>query len=149
MPLVPPTASAWLKRTLNSLQAQITAIATQQNHGVVDSNLTPRIKWGWQQEFNTYGIAIFDSSGNRWTTLRELPDGNHGVAIYDQNNDGGYVELNAPESAGGTAAPLAPHQPRIQRSPIARRLPFLSAIRESVSSWSRPSLEIQPERDAW
>ena len=75
MPLVPPTASGWLKGTLNSLQAQITAIATQQNHGVVDSNLTPRIKWGWQQEFNTYGVAIFDSSGNRRTTLGELPTG--------------------------------------------------------------------------
>jgi hypothetical protein len=43
MPLFPPTSGAYIKGTLNSLQAQITALATTQNQYVLDQNGTQRL----------------------------------------------------------------------------------------------------------
>jgi opacity protein-like surface antigen len=83
MPGVSPTSGSYIKGTLNSLQAQITALATQQNQSVMDNNQITRVKIGWQSDNNTYGVTILDSSGNKRVVLGELPNGDHGIELLD------------------------------------------------------------------
>jgi hypothetical protein len=40
--------------------------------------------------------VAFDPAGNRRIQIGELPDGNYGIAIFSQANDGTYVEINDP-----------------------------------------------------
>jgi hypothetical protein len=107
MPLVPATSSSWLKAQLNSLDQRITALSTQQNTFVLDNNAVQRLISGWQQSDGRYAIVALDATGNRRAVFGELADGRFGVAIYDENNDGGYIELNAPESASWNSTTLS------------------------------------------
>jgi hypothetical protein len=95
-PLSPAPSGDWLRAQFTSLQNQITALATQQNSYVLDNNATQRLVSGWQQSDGRYAIVALDATGHRRAVFGELADGNFGVAIYDENNDGGYIELNAP-----------------------------------------------------
>jgi hypothetical protein len=82
-------------KILGDLRRDLNAVITQQNQSTVDATLTTRLFSGLQGD-GTYGITAYDAAGNKRATFGGLPDGNHGIAIYDEDNDGGYVEVNAP-----------------------------------------------------
>ena len=44
---------------------------------------TARVKVGWQDENNTYGVVLFDASGNKRVVLGQLPNGDHGIELID------------------------------------------------------------------
>jgi hypothetical protein len=67
-----PADANQLAAILNNLQAQITALQTQQLFIATDKNYNPRVRLGL------------------------LPDGDYGLAIYSAANDGTYVEINVP-----------------------------------------------------
>jgi hypothetical protein len=83
VPSVPPIANDYLKSLLNGLQAQITALVTTQNQYVLDNNSIVRVQVGWHQTNNSYGVTIFDPSGNRRVVLGQLPNGDHGIELID------------------------------------------------------------------
>ncbi len=85
----------WLSNKFAKIEADIKALAGQQNQSVVDPNLTLRLYSG-RQPTGEYNTTTYDDGGNPRATFGQLPDGNHGVAIYSELNDGSYVELNAP-----------------------------------------------------
>ena len=64
-PAVPTPANDYLAARFKKIEADITALATTQNQYVLDNNSIMRVKVGWHQADNTYGVTIFDPSGAR------------------------------------------------------------------------------------
>jgi hypothetical protein len=83
MPLSPPPSNDYFASLLRGLQQQITALSTQQNQYVVDNTGTMRVQVGWHQADNSYGVTIFDPSGNKRVVLGQLPNGDHGIELID------------------------------------------------------------------
>ena len=82
-PAVPTPANDYLAARFKKIEADITALATTQNQYVLDNNSIMRVKVGWHQADNTYGVSIFDPSGNRRVALGQLPNGDHGIELID------------------------------------------------------------------
>jgi hypothetical protein len=86
-PAVSPVSTDWLRSQFTSLQAQITALATTQNQYVIDNTGTMRVQVGWHQADNSYGVTIYDPSGNRRVVLGQLPSGDHGIELLDTSGN--------------------------------------------------------------
>jgi len=102
VPSVPPIANDYLKSLLNGLQAQITALATTQNQYVLDNNSIVRVQVGWNQTNNSYGVTIFDPSGNRRVVLGQLPNGDHGIELIDLSGNTQELLPSRDDYAGPT-----------------------------------------------
>jgi hypothetical protein len=83
MPLSPTPSNDYFASLLRGLQQQITALSTQQNQYVIDNTGTTRVQVGWHQADNSYGVTIFDPSGNKRVVLGQLPNGDHGIELID------------------------------------------------------------------
>ena len=94
-PAVVKPSADYLFTKFGRIESQLKALANQQNQNVVDENLVQRFYSG-RQPTGEYNVTTYDDGGNPRATFGQLPDGNHGVAIYSELNDGTYVELNAP-----------------------------------------------------
>jgi hypothetical protein len=82
-PAVVGPSGDYLMSLLNGLRRDIDATAKQQNQYVLDNNSVMRVKVGWHDVDNSYGVSIFDPSGNRRVVLGQLPNGDHGIELID------------------------------------------------------------------
>src|ERR1039457_7545445 len=82
-PAVSPPSNDYLAGRFKKIEDDIRALATQQNQYVLDGNSTMRVKVGWHQADNSYGVSNFDPSGNRRVALGQLPNGDHGIELID------------------------------------------------------------------
>jgi hypothetical protein len=101
-PAVSPVSTDWLRSQFTSLQAQITALATTQNQYVIDNTGTMRVSVGWHQADNSYGVTIYDPSGNKRVVLGQLPNGDHGIELYDLTGNSQELLPALDDYAGST-----------------------------------------------
>ena len=102
MPAVPPHSNDYLAARFKKIEADITALATQQNQYVLDNNSIMRVKVGWHQADNTYGVTIFDPSGARRVVLGQLPNGDHGIELIDLSGNTQELLPSRDDYAGPT-----------------------------------------------
>ena len=102
MPLNAQPSNDWFASQFRNLQQQITALATQQNQYVIDHNQIMRVKVGWHQADNSYGVTIFDPSGNRRVVLGQLPNGDHGIELIDLSGNTQELLPSRDDYAGPT-----------------------------------------------
>ena len=82
---------------LKKLDSRLAALERQQNWMITDSQGQPRLKWGYLNPGDgQIGWAAYDAAGNERVLIGQLADGDYGMAIYSQANDGSYIEINDP-----------------------------------------------------
>jgi hypothetical protein len=118
VPSVPPIANDYLKSLLNGLQAQIIALVTTQNQYVLDNNSIVRVQVGWHQTNNSYGVTIFDPSGNRRVVLGQLPNGDHGIELIDLSGNTQELLPSRDDYAGPTLSTTSPPPVGLSGSPF-------------------------------
>ena len=101
-PAVPTPANDYLAARFKKIEADITALATTQNQYVLDNNSIMRVKVGWHQADNTYGVSIFDPSGNRRVVLGQLVNGDHGIELIDLSGNTQELLPSRDDYAGPT-----------------------------------------------
>lgn len=80
-PVIPPPHD-YVNNLLAGQQAQLDALARQQNAGIVDTTGRVRIREG-QQPDGTLSTIYYDTSGAERVRLGQLADGDYGLNIVD------------------------------------------------------------------
>jgi hypothetical protein len=94
---VRPLADQWAGNQ-QDIERRIRALETQQNSYVTDAVGNVVMQTGYIAGTipAQLGTLVSDDSGNPRLQFGLLPDGNYGIAVYDLDNDGNYIQVQAP-----------------------------------------------------